>query len=110
MNFLLMSWSMHVCDCYQHECEEPGCDQKIPMHIANWEFERSMFKCWCPTHYKKAPRGAHLFAVVSAGYEKLAKAGKTAKFKVYAIVGPRVTPDRNDNKPNCQCNYIGTKT
>ncbi len=53
-----------MCDCYDHQCAHEGCEETIPMHIADFNYPRSAFKCWCATHIKEAPSGAMLFTLV----------------------------------------------
>ena len=70
-----------MCDCYNHPCEFPNCDQTVPMHIEDFSEERNRFKCWCPTHAKKADAAATIFLLEKSGIP-------------YAILGPKAgTPN-----------------
>ncbi len=50
-----------MCDCYSHKCAHLSCTQMIPIHIADFAYERESFKAWCSTHIKEAEPGAIIF-------------------------------------------------
>ncbi len=55
-----------MCDCYYHECEVEDCEHRVPVHIADFNFERDCFKVWCHRHVLLAEEGAILFTLLKA--------------------------------------------
>ena len=80
-----------MCDCYDHKCEI--CDHLVPMHISDFDYERSEFKVWCKNHILKAPLKAIVFTLTGRGRNEFRKGWQCA------ILGPKVGT-RQGNCPN----------
>ena len=39
-----------MCDCYGHECDWPGCEFVIPMHLGDFDTERDEIRVYCHAH------------------------------------------------------------
>ena len=83
-----------MCDCYGHKCE--CCDERVPMHIADFNYPREDFKMWCHDHVDKAEPGAIIFELIvedEEGWDGIPVGWKCA------IKGPRVG-EEGGNTPN----------
>lgn len=84
-----------MCDCYEHKCEI--CNELIPWHIGDFNFDRKEFKIWCYKHIQYAESGSVLFTLLKAS-------GNDKKYGLFfgwqcAAKGPEIEPHGN-NHPN----------
>lgn len=42
-----------MCDCYEAKCEIKDCEEKIPIHIADFNFDREEIQVFCNKHLPK---------------------------------------------------------
>lgn len=47
-----------MCDCYMHPCDHPGCEDKIPMHLADFDTGSDEIQVFCERHI---PAGAVVY-------------------------------------------------
>jgi len=93
-----------MCDCYGHKCNAKGCTERIPMHIGDFNYPRTSFKCWCRLHIDKAAKhpGAVIFTV-----DKVHDWDDDDDLFVgwqCAVLGPEVGSE-GDNSPNVAAEY-----
>jgi hypothetical protein len=51
-----------MCDCYTHKCEQ--CDEQLPVHLGDFETERSEISVYCNKHIPE--KGVRVFTVSEA--------------------------------------------
>lgn len=47
-----------MCDCYTHRCDYEGCEVEIPMHLSDFDTDRTEIQVFCEQHI---PAGAVVF-------------------------------------------------
>lgn len=88
-----------MCRCYEHKCEKDDCQEQIPMHIADFNYEPEEYKVWCGKHLKYAERGSVIFTKISEN-----RFSDTRKSWQCAIKGPSVGRE-NDTHPNIGASF-----
>jgi len=66
------------------------CNAIVQMHIADFAYPREVFKVWCHTHHKHAPKHATHFR-----YRLDSASGMRWIWRYCAIAGPKVHLDAN---------------
>ncbi len=89
-----------MCDCYDAKCEL--CDERIPMHIADFNYPREDFKVWCRKHLAGASSDAVVFLIVEASD---IEGDDFPPGWACAIAGPEVG-DEGGNHPNLAAGWI----
>jgi hypothetical protein len=52
-----------MCDCYEHQCNSPGCEESIPMHLGDYETDREEIEVFCSKHIPEDKLNGDLWKV-----------------------------------------------